>query len=151
MKISIILPVLNEAGHIITTLERLQSFRQKGHEVIVVDGGSRDGTLELSHSLADSVLVSKKGRAIQMNAGADVSTGDVLLFLHADTWLPESAAESISVSMKTDRQWGRFNVRLSGNSWMFRLIERMMKECTLDGASSVAICILHRVENRLLG
>lgn len=126
MKISIILPVLNEAEFISRALKALQSYRSQVHEVIVVDGGSRDDTLALAQSAADQVLVSRPGRALQMNAGAAVATGDVLLFLHADSLLPDDAYDAITAVIQSGKTWGRFNVRLSGQSWMFRIIERMM-------------------------
>ena len=123
MKLSIILPVLNEAEHIV---QALTACRSQADEVIVVDGGSRDATLALAQDAADRVLISKPGRSLQMNAGADVATGDVLLFLHADTLLPDGACNMIRTAIRGGKQWGRFNVRLSGQSWMFRIIEQMM-------------------------
>ncbi|MDQ3606236.1 MAG: glycosyltransferase, partial [Gemmatimonadota bacterium] len=83
--LSIIVPALNEAAGIRAALEPLQPLRARGHEVIVVDGGSEDATLALAQPLADRVLVAGRGRARQMNAGAQEARGEVLLFLHADT------------------------------------------------------------------
>ncbi|RLA18559.1 MAG: glycosyl transferase, partial [Gammaproteobacteria bacterium] len=88
MALSIIIPVLNEAESIVATVELLQPFRQGGCQLIVVDGGSRDGTVQLAEPYVDKLLTSKPGRANQMNAGAEVAEGKVLLFLHADTLLP---------------------------------------------------------------
>ena len=87
-KISIIVPVLNEAPGIEQALEALQPLRARGHELIVVDGGSRDGTTRLVGEAADQIVDAPRGRAQQMNAGARVADADVLLFLHADTRLP---------------------------------------------------------------
>jgi rSAM/selenodomain-associated transferase 2 len=126
MKVSIIIPVLNEAEHIADTLESLEPYRRKGHEVIVIDGGSHDDTVSISAQYADRVLHSDAGRAIQMNSGIDAASGDVLLFLHADTRLPADAVEKLVHAVEEGYFWGRFNVRLSGKHFMFRIIERMM-------------------------
>ena len=89
--LSVIVPTLNEAEGIVTQLSALQPLRRCGCEVIVADGGSSDGTRDLAAPLADRVIVARRGRASQMNAGARHARGDVLLFLHADTRLPVSA------------------------------------------------------------
>lgn len=124
--LSIILPVLNEAGCIVTTLSKLQALRRQGVELIVVDGGSRDETASLAAPLADRVIASSRGRSLQMNAGAAVATGDVLLFLHADTSLPDDAWTAISDVMVRGAIWGRFDVRIDGRPWMLRVIATMM-------------------------
>ncbi len=126
MKVSIVIPVLNEAGHIVDTLLSLQHCRSQGHEIIVVDGGSVDETAALSQPYADRVLHSEAGRARQMNTGIDAAGGDVLLFLHADTRLPAGAFDKIIRAVEEGHFWGRFNVRLSGKQFLFRVIERMM-------------------------
>jgi len=125
MKISIIIPVLNEERNLSMTLSMLQSFRQAGHEIVVVDGGSSDHSLEIAHEMADTVIVSNTGRALQMNNGAAVAGGDVFLFLHADTVLPQNAERQIA-SFCTGEYWGRFDVRLSSDRMIFRLIERLI-------------------------
>lgn len=126
MPVSIIIPVLNEAAGIADSLNDLQSYRAQGHEIIVVDGGSRDDSVELARPLADQVLTSGPGRARQMNQGADAACGDVLLFLHADTRLPGGACDVIGSSLQAGAQWGRFDVRLSGPAPGLRVIEFMM-------------------------
>ena len=126
MKVSIIIPVLNEAEHIADTLISLASYRSQGHEVIVIDGGSNDDTVSISQQYADSVLRSDAGRAMQMNSGIDEASGDALLFLHADTRLPADAVAKLIHAVEDGYFWGRFNVRLSGKHFMFRIIERMM-------------------------
>ncbi len=127
MKISIILPVLNEAPMIARTLLSLQPLRKAGHEVIVVDGGSLDDTVALSKPYADKVIVASSGRSRQMNAGAKLAKHPILLFLHGDTLLPPGADHLINVGINgTGRQWGRFNVRLSGNHPFFRIIAFLM-------------------------
>ncbi len=126
MRLSVVIPCLNEAAGIVDTLEALRPLRAAGHEVIVVDAGD-DGAAGLAAPLADRVLRAPRGRAVQMNRGAEVSTGEVLLFLHADTRLPAGAAEAVVAGMtRTGCAWGRFDVRLSGRHPMLRVIERAM-------------------------
>jgi len=126
-KISIIIPALNEADHIETCLSGLQGLRNGGHEVIVVDGGSTDNTQKLAMPLVDKILQHEKGRARQMSAGAKSASGDIFLFLHADTCLPENADEHMLACIKESEYcWGYFNVQLSGTHWLFRMIERCM-------------------------
>jgi rSAM/selenodomain-associated transferase 2 len=125
-KLSVIVPVLNESRIIAATLARLQYLRSRGHELIVVDGGSDDATFELACALADRVLCTPRGRARQMNAGAEAASGDILLFLHADTQLPGDADEVLRAELSGDSGWGRFDVRLSGDHWLFRVIEWLM-------------------------
>jgi rSAM/selenodomain-associated transferase 2 len=127
MKLSIILPVLNEAPAITQTLRTLQPLREAGHEVIVVDGGSTDDTLSLSIPYADKVLQSPQGRSLQMNAGAKLASGEILLFLHADTLLPPGTDHLIPREMNgKKKEWGRFDVKLSGRHPLFRIIEVLM-------------------------
>jgi rSAM/selenodomain-associated transferase 2 len=126
-RISIIIPALNEAAGIVETLRPLQPLRARGHEVILVDGGSADATVEIARPLADRVIASEPGRARQQNAGAEGADGNVLLFLHADTLLPPDADRLvIDGLMATGRGWGRFDVRLSGRAPALRMVERMM-------------------------
>ena len=126
MKLSIIIPTFNEAQNIKETLQALQGYREAGHEIIIVDGGSRDSSIEIAQPLVDKLLISKPGRAAQMNIGAEESEKDILVFLHADTFLPETADQLIINAMEQGHPWGRFNVRLSGRHFLFRLIETMM-------------------------
>lgn len=126
MKVSIIMPVLNEEEAIVSTLQKLQVYRRQGHEVIIVDGGSGDDTIARTHGLVEKILKSKCGRAFQMNTGAEYASGEILLFLHADTVLPSDACSLITSIISNGKDWGRFNVRLSGKSWLFRIIENMM-------------------------
>ncbi len=126
-RISVIIPTLNEAQVITGMLEALQPVRACGHEVIVVDGGSLDGTVRLAEPLADRVLVTARGRARQMNAGAAVAREDVLWFLHADT-LPARGADRLLIDgmRESGRGWGRFDVRLSGRRPSMRVVEYLM-------------------------
>ena len=119
-------PVLDEAAVIGAALEALRPLRKRGHEVIVCDGGSTDGTRERAAGDADRVLAAPRGRARQMNAGAEVATGDVLVFLHADTKLPPEADRAVLEALGRRPGWGSFPVRLSGGHPAFRVIERMI-------------------------
>jgi rSAM/selenodomain-associated transferase 2 len=126
-RLSIIIPTLNEAGHIEASLAMLQPLRAAGHVIIIVDGGSDDDTAVLAKPLADHIILSERGRSQQMNAGARLASGDVLLFLHADTQLPDVAMHLISGGLaRSGKSWGRFNVRLSGRQALLRVVERMM-------------------------
>lgn len=127
-RLSVIMPVWREAATIKASLEALQPLRRQGHELIVVDGGSDDDTVARARPLCDQLVVSAPGRAVQMNAGAAVARGDVLLFLHADTRLPSSAQAQLARFWLSDRAWGRFDVRLSGQRPLFRLIAGLMNQ-----------------------
>lgn len=125
MRLSIVVPVLNEASGIAAHLGRLAPLRTRGVEVIVVDGGSGDATPRLALPLADRVLEAPRGRAAQMNAGAGAAQGDALLFLHADTVLPDSADLLVAQALEGSH-WGRFDVRIAGRHAMLPLVARMM-------------------------
>ncbi len=125
--LSIIIPCLNEAEGIAGTLGALAPLRARGTEVIVVDGGSRDDTVARARPLADRVLAAPRGRASQMNAGAAGARGAILLFLHADSLLPQAADALIVDGLKrTRRGWGRFDVSIAGGHPLLRLVERLM-------------------------
>lgn len=115
------MPALNEAAGIRAALEALAPLRARGHEVIVADGGSDDGTADLARPLCDRVVLAARGRALQMNAGAREAGGDVLVFLHADTVLPPDASEAIFQSAKK-HAWGRFDVEIEGRHPLLRVI-----------------------------
>lgn len=127
MRLSIIIPTLNESDAISEALESLQALRSQGHEVIVVDGGSCDNTVALSRGCSDRTINTAQGRALQMNAGAQVAQGGVLVFLHADTRLPPGAEDLIETAVvRQRRRWGFFKVKLSGAHAMLRLIAVLM-------------------------
>ena len=126
MRLSVVVPVLDEAQAIDACLARLQPLRVRGHEVIVADGGSRDDTVARAMAAADVVTTCRAGRAAQQNAGAGLASGDVLLFLHVDCALPASADDRIGESVARGSLWGRFDVRLSGDHPLLRVVERMM-------------------------
>lgn len=124
--LSIIVPALNEAAGIVPTLLALAPLRARGAELIVVDGGSDDGTAELAAAHADRVVASARGRARQMNAGAAMARAPVLLFLHADTQLPAGADRSIQAAVAQGASWGRFDVCITGRAGMLRVVAVMM-------------------------
>lgn len=129
MSLSIIIPALNEAEHIASTLDSLQPLRQRGVEVIVVDGGSSDNTVQLAGEGADKVITSPRGRARQLNAGAGAaaSRGEILCFLHADSSLPDGADGLIVNGLtRSRRSWGRFDVTITGSHPMLRVVAQLM-------------------------
>ena len=145
--ISVIIPALNEARTLASTLIPLQSLRQQDIEIILVDGGSSDSTLEIAKPLVDTVLESQQGRALQMNAGAASAKGDLLLFLHADTQLPSEAFSALrSLLQQQAGFWGRFDVTADSNRWIYRLVTRMMnlRSCITQVATGDQAIFIHR-------
>ena len=125
--LSIVMPVLDEAAGIVATLESLAPLRSRGAELIVVDGGSRDATVARAQALSDRVIDGPRGRARQMNAGAAVACAPTLLFLHADTRLPEGADRLIAQALGVaPLAWGRFDVVIEGRSRMLGVVAAMM-------------------------
>ncbi len=125
-QLAIIIPVFNEALSIESTLQSLAPLRARGVQVIVVDGGSQDNTVVLASPLADQVVNGSKGRARQMNAGAAQARADVLLFLHADTLLPDGADTQVISAIEAGATWGRFDVTIEGRSPMLRVVGTLM-------------------------
>lgn len=126
-KLSIIIPALNEAAYIHSTLAALQPLRKSGHEIILIDGGSNDNTCELAAPWIDHLQQAPPCRAVQMNAGAVLATGDILLFLHADTYLPPGAGCSVIEALRQpEKAWGRFNVQFTGHAWLLKLVATIM-------------------------
>lgn len=124
-RLSIVVPVLNEAARIAATLEALAPLRARGHEVIVVDGGSEDATRALAAPACDQLVQAPRGRALQMNAGAEAANGDALVFLHADTRLPERADELIRAALER-ALWGRFDVAIDSRRALLHIVSRAM-------------------------
>lgn len=98
-RVSIIIPTLNEAGYLGRTLRQLSILDPPAWEVLVVDGGSEDGTMAIAQSAGVRVLSNQSGRAMQMNLGATVATGEILCFLHADTWVPDDLVAVIEQTL----------------------------------------------------
>ena len=125
--ITFIVPVLNEARRIQQTLERLTPAVERGAEVIVVDGGSEDGTERRVQALGLSCVRARRGRAHQMNAGARAARGRWLAFLHADTVAaPPVLHRLMHIAVTETPGWGRFDVRIDDDATLFRIIEFSM-------------------------
>jgi rSAM/selenodomain-associated transferase 2 len=124
-RISIVVPALNEAQGIEACLAALAPLRARGHEVIVADGGSADGTARLAAPLADRVIRAPRGRAAQMNAGAAAAAGEALLFLHADSFLPPEADALVLEALET-HAWGRFDVAIDSDDPRLAVIAYFM-------------------------
>lgn len=125
LTLTIVIPVLNESQVLPQLIKQLRLV--DSHQVVFVDGGSSDSTVEQIQAARYLVLSSAPGRAQQMNVGAQIATGDVLVFLHADTQVPEGLSQLINQALtKTDRVWGRFDVRISGRSPLLAIIGFMM-------------------------
>jgi rSAM/selenodomain-associated transferase 2 len=125
--LSIVMPVLDEGDNLVAALDALADLRTLGVEVIVVDGGSHDATVQRARLRADQVLAAPRGRASQMNAGAEKAHGDVLLFLHADTRLPEAAELAVIDGLaRSGRAWGRFDVSIAGAHPLLKTVAWLM-------------------------
>ena len=125
-RLSIIMPVLNEAAGIAAALQALAPLLARGAQVVVADGGSTDDTLARAQACGVPVISSTRGRAVQMNAGAQQASGAVLLFLHADTLLPPDADQLIQQALAGPQVWGRFDVRIAGRPRLLRVIAACM-------------------------
>ena len=124
--LSIIIPTLNEAATIESQLSSLLGLWVCGCEIVVVDGASTDATPRLAAPYASQVIVSRPGRAVQMNAGARASRSERLLFLHADTRLPRRADKLVLAALVDGQRWGRFDMRLEGRSPWLPVVSRAM-------------------------
>ena len=125
--ISIIIPTYNEEVGIETLLNKLQALRPQC-ELIIVDGGSEDNTVSLVSQHVDVVIHSDKGRALQMNVGAATAKAPILLFLHADTFLPDNAIEQLNSAMAKGFVWGRFDIKLTGSSRLLSIVAWSMNK-----------------------
>ena len=137
----IVVPVFNEGSTLAARLKALAPLRARGVELVVVDGGSTDDTWAIASALADSTLLAPRGRASQMNVGAKNATADALLFLHADTQLPDGADLLVAHALRTAHHWGRFDVRIDGAhaalrmvAWLMNLRSRLTSIATGDQA-----------------
>lgn len=127
LKLSVIVPVLNEADVIGANLQALLAAAP--HEIIVVDGGSTDQTREICRQLGVTLVTSQPGRGRQMNVGAGRASGDVLLFLHADTRLPTGALRDIAAILRDSHcPGGRFDVEIDGTHWMLKIVAALINQ-----------------------
>ena len=124
--LSIVIPVLNENARMGRALRALAPLRQRGCELIVCDGGSTDGSRAECVGLVDHFVTAAAGRARQMNTGAALAQGDVLVFLHVDTTLPADAQTAIVQEMARGAAWGRFDVDIEGQARMLPVIAACM-------------------------
>ncbi len=121
--LAIVVPALNEAAVIGATLAALAPARARGHVVVVVDGGSHDGTPARCAGAVDILAFGPRGRARQMNHGAALApSADVLLFVHADSLLPAEADRAVLDAVDRGAEWGRFDVTIAGNSAWLRVV-----------------------------
>lgn len=124
--LAIIVPMRNEIAVVPDLIEHLLHWRARGCEVLAVDGGSTDGSVEAVRRAGLSVIESQPGRAVQMNAGAASVASDVVLFLHADTRLPDDADRMVAAALGCGRPWGRFDVHILGKPAMLRVVAALM-------------------------
>lgn len=125
--LSIIVPMLDEAAVLPALLAHLAPWQAGGCEVLLVDGGSADGSAAMARAAGFTVVDAERGRARQMNAGAAVAHGEVLLFLHADTQLPAGAGQAVRAALaEAGREWGRFDVLITGRSPMLGVVTALM-------------------------
>ena len=130
MMVSIIIPILNEEECIEEFLNYLQKFKSQS-EIILVDGGSEDNTTEIASRFDDITIVSsRRGRARQMNAGAKVANGDILLFLHADTYLPENAISAVEEIIEDGADGGCFSLKIDSSRLPLRIASQLINRRT---------------------
>ena len=139
--LAIVMPVLNEGATLAARLTALNDLRARGVQIVVADGGSLDDSVAISQAHADCVLTAAAGRASQMNAGAGACKSDLLLFLHADTVLPERADDLVREALAGRNVWGRFDVRFDSERKLMRTVASAMNRrsrltaiCTGDQA-----------------
>jgi rSAM/selenodomain-associated transferase 2 len=151
--ISVVVPTLNEARDIVTLLDDLAPLRAAGGEILVVDGDSSDGTAGIAAPYADRVLITPRGRAAQMNAGAAAAGGELLVFLHADTRVPLATLLRLpELLARSGQSWGRFDVRIEGRhpllpivAWSMNRRSRLTGIATGDQTIFVARALFAQV------
>lgn len=151
MCISVVVPVFNEAEALPRRIEALQRLAA---QVVVVDGGSTDATTSLLAASGLSWTTAPRGRASQMNAGAAASTGDILMFVHADTELPRDALTRVRCALRSGAVGGAFDVRLDAGSPILFLVGRMISwrsRCTGVATGDQALFVTRRAFDRLGG
>jgi rSAM/selenodomain-associated transferase 2 len=153
-KLSVVVPMLNEASAIANTLGAIRRGAPDA-EIVVVDGGSTDASVAAAQPLCDYVFVATRGRARQMNAGARASHGDVLVFVHADTIVPSTfAADIASALLDPAVLGGRFDVKLDATALPYRVIGAMISlrsRISRTGTGDQAIFVRRDIFDRLGG
>lgn len=152
-RLSIIVPLFNESGQLASLIDHLRLWKSKGCDIILVDGGSSDDTLAKIQGSGLKALSAPRGRARQMNAGAAVAEGEILLFLHADTRLCDGADTLVRNALaRNNRYWGRFDVRIEGDHWLLMVVgglmnlrSRLTGMATGDQCLFVSATIFHAV------
>ena len=150
----IVVPVLDEAQALASRLQALQPLRERGARVVVVDGGSRDDSFAIAQAHADLVLQAPRGRAAQMNAGAAACAADMLLFLHADTGLPDDADLLVRRALRGPFGWGRFDVRIDSQRRLLRVVGTLMNwrsRWTGIATGDQALFVRHELFSRIGG
>ncbi len=128
-KLSIIIPVLDESLFFTKQQLYVEALLQQGHEIIVVDGGSTDNSVLAAEKLGCKCINTKASRGYQLHVGANASTYETLVFLHADTLLPLTATNSINTALDNlNASWGRFNVMFTNKKLIFRVIAWLMNK-----------------------
>jgi rSAM/selenodomain-associated transferase 2 len=152
--LSVIVPMLNEAATIASTLHALRRCAPDA-EIIVVDGGSTDASVAIARPLCDAVISVPRGRACQMNAGARTSHGDALVFVHADTIVPSTFAADIASALSDPAVvGGRFDVQLDASTLPYRIIGAMISlrsRISRTGTGDQAIFVRRDIFDRLAG
>ncbi len=123
-RLSVIIPVLNEAEAVRRFSPRWQALQASGAEVLLVDGGSTDDTVDRLERAGLRVITAPRGRGGQLRCGAERATGEILLFLHADTRLPDGALELVRQGLRGPRCWGRFDVRIDSERRLLAVVSR---------------------------
>src|SRR5207253_6884855 len=122
--VSVIIPALDEAGRIGDAID--SAFAAGALEVLVADGGSSDGTPELAAAHGARVIRGERMRARQCNRAAAAATGEVLLFLHADTQLPADACAAAAEAIAAGADFGGFRLRFAETAWKLRVAAAMI-------------------------
>ena len=149
--ISIIIPAKNEAKNIYKNLSHLQELRKHNIcEIILVDGDSTDNTTEIANNLVDHILKTKSGRAIQQNIGASIAKGNILLFLHADTYITTKQL----LSIKKDKIWGFFKVKFNNNKIKYKILSffiNLRSKLYNYGTGDQVIYVKRNIFNKIKG
>ena len=127
VRVSVVVPTLNEARALPALLKQLQAWQQPGDEILVVDGGSNDGTAALAQESCANVLRVNAGRSNQLNAGGHHARGDVIWFVHADSDIKHVSRTDIVSAIESGTQWGWCTVAIDDPALWFRVIERGMR------------------------